>query len=119
MLFERILDNLLGNAVFYADQGGVITIHGEAAPPEVRFTVSNPAAGLDAGDMPLLFNRFWRKDEARSNVGEHCGLGLSVVKRAVALMGGHIDAALDPQGMFSVTIRLPAAQLPGQGIGHE
>ena len=65
LLWTAVLNNLLGNAVTHAPKGA----HGlvEASPD--CLTVSNEAPELEAEDIPHLFERFWRKSEARSEKG--------------------------------------------------
>ena len=76
LLWTAILNNLLGNAVSHAPRGAHVLV--EASPD--CLAVSNEAPELEADDIPHLFERFWRKSEARSEKG-HSGLGLAVVTR--------------------------------------
>ncbi|MCW1922396.1 ATP-binding protein [Luteolibacter arcticus] len=99
VLWGAILQNLLGNAVAHAPEGSEVMI--EASPN--RLAVSNPAPGLNEEDLERLFERFWRKDDARSGYG-HSGLGLSIVKACVALLGGECRATLSPNGYFRVAL---------------
>ena len=77
----------------------------EASP--VRLAVSNPAPGLNEEDLERLFERFWRKDEARSGYG-HSGLGLSIVKACVALLGSECRATLSSDPRFRVEVTWPS-----------
>lgn len=96
VLWSTILQNLLGNAVSHAPVGS--TIHLSVSP--ARLAISNPAPGLDGGDLEKLFERFWRKDT--SHRGEaHSGLGLSIVRACVGLLGGKIEPTLQ-DGIFQV-----------------
>lgn len=99
VLWSTILQNLLGNAISHAPAGS--TIHLTASP--ARLAISNPAPGLDGGDLEKLFERFWRKDT--SHRGEsHSGLGLSIVRACVNLLGGRIQPALSGEKIFQVEI---------------
>ena len=102
VLWSTILQNLLGNAVAHAPEESEVVI--EASPR--RLAVSNPAPGLNEEDLERLFERFWRKDEARSGYG-HSGLGLSIVKACVTLLGGECRATLSPDRSFRVEVTLP------------
>jgi signal transduction histidine kinase len=107
-LLERVLANLLDNAVEYADEGGTIAAEGEAVDTKVRLAVTNPAAGLGADDAAKAFDRFWRKEASRSQTGLHYGLGLSLAKRCVEVLGGAVAAELAEPNVFAVRIELPA-----------
>ncbi|RYD33342.1 MAG: hypothetical protein EOP87_11170, partial [Verrucomicrobiaceae bacterium] len=98
VLWSTILQNLLGNAVSHAPVGS--TIHLVASSGGLA--VSNPAPGLDGGDLEKLFERFWRKDT--SHRGEaHSGLGLSIVNACVVLLGGRVQPSLR-DGVFQVEV---------------
>ena len=103
VLWGAILQNLLGNAVAHAPEGSEVVI--EAAPG--RLVVSNPAPGLNEEDLERLFERFWRKDASRTGYG-HSGLGLSIVKACVALLGGECRATLSPDRRFQVEVTCPS-----------
>ena len=103
VLWGTILQNLLGNAVAHAPEGSEVVI--EAAPG--RLVVSNPAPGLNEEDLERLFERFWRKDASRTGYG-HSGLGLSIVKACVALLGGECRATLSPDRRFQVEVTCPS-----------
>ena len=98
VLWRSILDNLVGNSVTYAPVGSSITVR--ATPAE--FSVTNEAPDLEPGDLPHLFDRFWRKCAARGD-REHSGLGLSLVKASAELLGGTCRAALE-DGKLTVSI---------------
>jgi signal transduction histidine kinase len=99
VLWATILQNLLGNAVFHAPEGSTITV--EASP--AHLTVSNPAPDLTGEDMERLFERFWRKDESRSDHG-HSGLGLSIVRACASLLGGSCSAETDSCGQLRLNV---------------
>jgi signal transduction histidine kinase len=103
VLWATILQNLLGNAVSHALGGSTVVV--EATPEHLN--VSNPAPDLTGEDIERLFERFWRKDESRSDHG-HCGLGLSIVKACVNLLGGSISAASKNDGHLSVNVHWPS-----------
>jgi signal transduction histidine kinase len=99
VLWNAIAQNLLDNAVSHSPAGAEVVI--EATPQ--RLAVSNPAPDLAAADLPFLFDHFWRKDEARGD-SPHSGLGLSIVRACVQLLGWHCAADLAPDQRFTVTI---------------
>lgn len=89
VLFGAILQNLLDNAVDYAPEGSAIRVK---ASPE-GLLVENEAPDLEPGDIPHLFQRFWRKSQSRSEKG-HSGLGLSVIRAGAEHLGGSCSAKL-------------------------
>lgn len=91
-LMKRLLGNLFDNAVSHATRGGTIEVTLEADPGGFALHVVNTAADLDASDVPRLFDRFWRKDAARS--GPHAGLGLSLARAIAEALGYTLDAHL-------------------------
>lgn len=90
---EQVLSNLISNAIKYASKGE-IRISGQVRPGQVIVTVSDQGPGIDARDMPHIFDRFYRADTAvRKTKG--AGLGLFLARAIVEAHGGRIW--LDPQ----------------------
>lgn len=102
VLWSAILQNLIGNAVSHAPRGSVIRI--EASPEGV--TTINPAPDLKKEDLSRLFERFWRKNQ--SHRGEsHSGLGLSIIRACVGLLGGASNLSLGEGNELRVEIQWP------------
>ena len=108
---EIIVGNLIANALAHGSGEGECWIRVEADSAHARLTVANPAADLQPADLTHLFDRFWRKDLARTG-GSHVGLGLSLVRALVALMGWQVEARLD-DGHFRVCVCQIALTDPG------
>ncbi len=89
-LLRIVLNNLLDNAVGYANDGGRITISLVTTAAAVGVCVANTGSELTAEDVGHVFERFWRKESARSETGLHAGLGLSLCQRLMALQGGRM-----------------------------
>jgi PAS domain S-box-containing protein len=83
----QILENLVGNAVKFTRPGGRVTVGAAPRDDEVLFWVSDTGAGIEAGDVPHLFDRFW---QARKVGRQGAGLGLPIVKGIVEAHGGRI-----------------------------
>ncbi len=111
-----ILSNLFDNAVSHAVEVAVIDIEISATPEGVVLRVANPTSG--PVDTASVFQPFWRGDSARSG-GMHCGLGLSLVQRLARLLGGTVEASIDHQSRFVITVQLPllSASLPALARG--
>jgi two-component system sensor histidine kinase QseC len=100
-----ILANLLGNAVEYAPAGSAVACHVAIEEPSFRLSVSNPAPDLERDDLGRLFDRFWRKDEARGG-GRHAGLGLTLVRTLCATLGYRVEPRL-AGGVLAIQISGP------------
>jgi signal transduction histidine kinase len=90
-LLGSILTNLLSNAIDYAAPGSEIQITWTATESRFQLAVSNEAADFSRDDLPHFFDRFWRKDKARSGSG-HSGLGLPLSRELAQLMGFTLTA---------------------------
>ena len=86
--FDRILTNLVDNALKYCPDGASISVSARELGPKIQVSVSDTGAGIDAKHLPRLFERFYRVDNGRSRDMGGTGLGLSIVKHLVEAMGG-------------------------------
>ncbi len=101
----QIVFNLVENAIKYNVSGGRVEVTLEQMGQEARLTVGDTGIGIPQRDLPHIFSRFYRVDKARSREAGGSGLGLSIVRDAVILHGGHIEVAgREPCGtVFTVT----------------
>lgn len=102
MQWELILNNLFSNAVSHSPAGSAVTctvIHDD----NLRLSVANRAEHLTRDDLPRLFDRFWRKDPARTG-GYHAGLGLTLVKAYAEQLELKVHVALEPEHVFRITL---------------
>ncbi len=91
--FRQVLNNLLGNAIkFSKSEGGMITITTEKEKDVVKFSISDTGIGIKEEDMGRLFQSFEQLDVGIARKYEGTGLGLSVSKKLVELLGGRITA---------------------------
>jgi signal transduction histidine kinase len=88
---ERVLQNLLGNAVRHTPSGGTIHLEGRHRPPGVHLSVEDSGEGIPGEHLPHVFDPFYRVDAARSGNGS--GLGLALADRIVRALGGTITVA--------------------------
>ena len=109
ILLRSIITNLVDNAVEYSPECGTIKITVETQNDRFVFRVTNPAGALQADDIPLLFDRFWRKDPARSG-GKHAGLGLPLAHALAANLGCTLEATLHPDQYLTMTLSGPHTQ---------
>lgn len=104
----ELLVILLDNAVKYSNEKQSITVTTHKTDGKVLLTVSDHGIGIEAKDIPYIFDRFYRADKSRTK--QHIagyGLGLSIAKRIVAMHGGTIEVAsqLEKGTTFTVTLR--------------
>ena len=106
---HQLLMNLLTNATKYTPKGGNVWIETETAIGNVIVTVRDTGIGIAPGDLPHVFDRFWRADGARSRTGERpgAGLGLAICKWIAEAHGGSIEAQSRPGRGTTFIVRLP------------
>jgi len=88
--FEEMLINLVSNAVRYAP-GGIIKIVSEKSEQNTIIRVTDTGQGIPAGDLPYVFERFYRADKSRNRESGGTGLGLAIVKNLVEIHQGAIS----------------------------
>jgi len=110
----QVLKNLVDNALRFTAAGGRITL-AVAAGTQVQLRVQDTGAGIEAEDLPYVFDRFYRADKARSGNSGKLGLGLAICKALVSAQGGHIaaESAGKNQGTTMVITFDPAGDLDG------
>jgi len=100
----QVLGNLLNNSLRYTPQGGEIVLGARTDSGDVVLSVQDNGTGIPMGDLPHIFNRFYRSDESRQDNGE-TGLGLAIAKSLVELQGGTISVESEPDIRTTFTIR--------------
>jgi signal transduction histidine kinase len=112
---REMLLNMVTNAIKYTPQGGRIALGLEEDDEAVTLSVRDTGIGIAAGDLPYIFERFWRADPARSRTGERpgVGLGLAITKWIAEAHGGSITVQSRPGRGSIFTVRLPKAMRTG------
>ncbi|MCL5291549.1 MAG: HAMP domain-containing histidine kinase [Actinobacteria bacterium] len=99
---------LLDNAIKYSSEGDCVNVRGRAQKGGVILEVQDSGAGIRAGDLPFIFNRFYRADASRAKDGAHgYGLGLSIAKSIIDLHNGRVNVRSAPGMGTTFTITLP------------
>ena len=101
--------NLLDNAAKFGSPDGPVEVRLRAG----ELTVRDRGPGIAPGDLPQVFDRFYRAPSARAVPGS--GLGLSIVRQVAERHGGSVEAEAAPGGGTLVRLRLPAQPVPGPG----
>lgn len=104
--FREIVTNLLHNAIAYNRPKGKVAVAIQARSGKVRLEVKDTGIGISDDAKTHIFDRFYRVDSSRNAEGMHSGLGLSIVKGYVDLMGGSIkvDSAVGQGSTFRIEL---------------
>lgn len=103
---HRVLGNLIGNAVKFTDQGG-ITLEAEGDVSHVTIRVIDTGIGISSEFLPRIFDEFKQESTGWNRTHEGNGLGLTVVRRLVDLMGGTIEVESQKDQGSTFTLVLP------------
>jgi len=101
--------NLIENAVKYTPRGGQVSVELGSSNGRAVFTVADTGIGIAPGDLPHVFDRFWRADSARTRTSERAGtgLGLAICKWIAEAHGGTIEVQSRPGRGTTFTVGLP------------
>ncbi len=106
---KQVLTNLLDNAIKYTAEQGVIRVMASAQNGQITISVQDNGPGIPSGDLPRIFERFYRVDKARSRELGGTGLGLAIVKHIVEIHGGSVDVQSTPSAGSTFSFTLPGA----------
>jgi heavy metal sensor kinase len=105
---QRVVANLLDNAIKYTPSGGSVLLSVKGGPDYVTVSITDSGSGMERGDLPHIFERFYRGERSRSTPGN--GLGLSLAQAIVKAHGGRIDVESNPEKGSTFLIVLPRAR---------
>lgn len=105
--FRSVIDNLLSNALRYSEAGGRVEVRLRSWDGSAVIEVEDTGAGIDAADLPHVFDRFYRADAARARVTGGRGIGLAIAKAAVEAHGGTIGVSSRLGEGSRFTVKLP------------
>jgi len=88
---ERVVTNLLENAIKYTPEDGSVAIYAVARDGEIQISIKDTGVGISEEDLPRIFERFFRCDRSRTQGG--VGLGLSLAKAFAESMRGIIQVS--------------------------
>ncbi len=119
-LLRSAIENIVRNALFYSGEGGKICVRLAVDDGHAVLTVRDNGKGVPEDALPLLFKPFFRVDDSRGTTTGGMGLGLAIVRNAVAVHGGTVTARnVTPHGL-EVELRLPisSATMPNRPIAQ-
>ncbi|OYX54510.1 MAG: hypothetical protein B7Y93_06015 [Micrococcales bacterium 32-70-13] len=104
----RVVTNLLSNAIKFTPSGGSVRVTTTADEATVTLTVEDSGPGISDDDLPHIFERFFRSEDATKLLTPGTGLGLSIVKSLVETHDGEIAVGRSELGGAKMTVRFPA-----------
>ncbi|WP_227747344.1 sensor histidine kinase [Paraburkholderia franconis] len=108
-MMERVLENLIENAMRYTPAGGEISVGVRRAGDRVELQVSDTGQGIDHDDIGNVFDRYYRADRGESSDAGNAGLGLAITRRIIELHGGQIRVESAPGAGTTFTVELAMA----------
>ena len=104
---ERVLINLIQNAVKFTNPGGTVTLHSEPdGKNKVRITVEDTGSGIAREEIPFIFEKFYKADKSRGLDKKGTGLGLAIVKNILSAHGQeiHVESTVGKGSRFIFTL---------------
>ena len=113
-LLRQLVSNLVDNALKFTERGGV-DVHVGSQGENAFVEVSDSGPGVPEEELPLVFDRFYRADKARSRTVPGTGLGLAIVRSIARVHDGEVTVGRSPRGGALFRVRLPAMAVPFTG----
>ena len=109
----QVIENLLSNALNFSPQGGEITVSVEEANDGVKIIITDEGMGISKKDLPHIFEKFYRADNASRAAIGGTGLGLAIAKYIIESHAGRIsvESKLEKGSTFSFTLPLKSPQV--------
>ena len=117
-MIERVLSNILENAVKYSREGGKITIEFAAANGKISVAIEDNGIGIPKEDLPHITERFYRVDKARERASGGSGLGLAIAKKVLDLHQCALEIQSEAGVGTRVRFELPLALEDVEVKGH-
>jgi signal transduction histidine kinase/DNA-binding response OmpR family regulator len=117
-LFRRALENIVANAVKYSDGAGKITISVSGNNETVTVSVADTGRGIDAADMPHIFERYFQTQRADVPFEGGTGIGLSIAREIMELFGGNIRVESEVGKGSVFHLDFPAQESTSEAASH-
>ena len=118
---EKVVYNLLSNALKFTPEGGKVQVHVQADATELKIAVADTGQGIEKGELPHIFERFHRTTQAQKRQQEGTGIGLALTKELVELHHGEIqvESTLEEGSNFTVTLPLAKGEYADSEMGTD
>jgi signal transduction histidine kinase len=93
---SQVIENLLNNALQYTPEGGCVSVRTGDSGRSSEFQIRNSGPGIEAQDLPFIFERFYRGEKSRSRDFGGAGIGLAIVKEILEAHGGRMEVESAP-----------------------
>lgn len=113
-LIHQVIYNLVDNAVKFTEETGKISFKISSTKSKIYFSVLNSGPGIDAKDLPHIFERFYKTDRSRSAVKESTGLGLYIAKTIIDIHHGKITVESIPSEYTEFSFYIPNRKIKGE-----
>jgi hypothetical protein len=107
-MIERVIENLLENAVRHTPAGGSIRLTFSPQNADIAVGVSDTGCGIPREDLPFIFDRFYRREKTQTGQTGYSGLGLAIARRILELHNKSIQVESTPGSGTTFTFLLPA-----------
>lgn len=107
-LIERVLENLIENAMRHTPPGGEVSVVLLSDRQEIVVEVSDTGSGISQKELPCIFDRFYQLDKSRNSSPGMAGLGLAICKRVLELHGRSISVSSNPGSGTTFAFNLPS-----------
>jgi signal transduction histidine kinase len=104
---EKIVLNLLLNAIKFTPAGGTVSLHWQISDQQLQFEVKDTGIGISQEDLIHIFDRFWQANTSSTRKFQGVGIGLALVKELTESMGGKVTAESQPGAGTQFTVSLP------------
>jgi two-component system, sensor histidine kinase len=111
-LLERVLGNLVQNAIKYTDEGGIVVVARSTAT-HINVEVWDTGVGMRAADLPRVFDEFFQVGRGDRVRAQGLGMGLAIVKRLARLLGHGLTVSSRPGRGTMFRLAIPRGALPG------
>ena len=112
-LMERVLENLIGNALQHTPAGGRVCVHLWSEGERLLAQVADSGGGIPSAELPFIFDRFYRGGNGRTRASGGAGLGLAITKRILELHDTEIRVDSDAKTGTRFVFSLPLHGTPG------
>jgi len=117
--FEKILHNLLFNALKFTEAGDSVTLRVREFEREVQIEVIDTGKGIAPDDLERIFDRYYQVEASEDTLRGGAGIGLSIAQEYVSLMGGKLTATSTPGEGSTFKLVIPKREAPGASATDE